>query len=120
MKRIVRETLKAQTDGPEKVYINAVGKGITLERTRSNFGRLCSHALTGYEQFAIREMCEHVVGLKAIIYDGFIAPAQDVGLLEDLVRRRSQEAVGITLEVRLKRKDLSERIPDLERDPYEF
>lgn len=117
MKRIVRGALKTETDGTEKVFINAVGKRLTLEGTPSDFGRLSSHALTGYEQFAIREMCEHVVGLKAIIYDGFIAPDQPVGQLETRVRRRSEEMLGVTLDVRLKTVDLSEPVPDLRPDP---
>ena len=120
MKHIVRKALKSETDGTEKVYINAIGKRLTLQRTPSDFGRLCSHALTGFEQFAIRNMCEHVVGLKAIIYDGFIAPRQPVGPLEEHVRRRSLEALGVTLDVRLRTEDLSEPIPDLERDPEDF
>jgi hypothetical protein len=120
MKRIVREMLKTETDGTEKVYINAVGKRLTLEGTPSDGGRLRSHTLTGYEQFAIREICEHVVGLKAIIYDGFIASAQPVGPLEDRVRRRSQEVLRVTLDVRLKTGNMSEPLPDLERDPSDF
>jgi hypothetical protein len=120
MKRIVHDALKSETDGTEKVRINAVGKRLTLEGSSADFPRLCSHALTGYEQFAIRAMCEKVVGLQAVIYDGFIAPAQPVQALEEQVRRRSYEALGVTLEVRLKTEDLSQRVPDLERDPWDF
>jgi hypothetical protein len=120
MKRIVHDALTSETDGIEKVRINAVGKRLTLARSSADFARLSSHALTGYEQFAIRAMCEQVVGLQAIIYDGFIAPAQPVEPLEEQVRRRSYEALGVTLDVRLKTEDLSQRIPDLERDLWDF
>ena len=120
MKRIVRDALKTETDGTEEVFINAVGKRLMVQGAPSDFGRLCSHALTGYEQFAIRAMCEQVVGLQVIIYDGFIAPAQSVGPLEEQVRRRSNEALGVTLNLRLKTENLSEPIPDLERDRGDF
>jgi hypothetical protein len=120
MKRIVGDALKSETDGAEKVCINAVGKHLTLQGTPADFPRVCSHILTGYEQFAIRAMCEQVVGLQAIIYDGFIAPAQPVERLEEQVRKRSYEALGVTLDVRLKTEDLSQRIPDVERDLWDF
>jgi hypothetical protein len=120
MKRIVHDAPKSETDGTEKVRINAVGKRLTPERSSADFPRLCSHALTGYEQFAIRAMCEKVAGLQAVIYDGFIAPAQPVEALEEQVRRRSYEALGVTLDMRLKTEDLSQRVPDLERDPWDF
>lgn len=76
--------------------------------------------MTGYEQFAIREMCKQVVGLQAIIYDGFIAPAQAVEPLEERVRRRSTQALGITLDVRIKTHDVSQGIPTLERASVDF
>jgi hypothetical protein len=120
MKRIVREVLKVETDGTERVFLNAVGKSLQLNPTASNFGRLCSHALTGYEQFAIREMCGQVVGLQAIIYDGFLAPAQPVAPLAERVRARSKEVLGVSLDVRLKAKDLAEPLPDLECDSGDF
>jgi hypothetical protein len=74
----------------------------------------------GYEQFAIREMCEQIAGLQAIIYDGFIAAPQPLGPMEEHVRKRSKEALGVTLDVRLKATDLSERIPDLQHDSGDF
>jgi hypothetical protein len=120
MKRIVREVLRVETDGTEKVFLNAVGKPLQLKPSASDFGRLCSHALTGYEQFAIREMCGQVVGLQAIIYDGFLAPAQPVAPLEEQVRTRSKEVLGVALDVRLKAKDLAKPLPDLEGDSGDF
>jgi hypothetical protein len=120
MKRIVREVLKWEMEGGERVYINAVGKRLTLHNSSADFRRLCSHVLTGYEQFAIREMCDGVVGLQAVIYDGFIAPAQSVGPLEEQVRRKSTEALGVTLDMRLKAQDLCKPVPDLKRDPSGF
>jgi hypothetical protein len=120
MKRIVRDVLRMETDGIEKVFINAVGKRLRPNRGASDFGRLCSHALTGYEQFAIREMCGQVVGLQAIIYDGFIAPAQPLVHLEERVRARSKEVLNVALDVRLKTKDLAEPIPDLQGDSRDF
>jgi hypothetical protein len=120
MKRVVREVLRVETDGTETVFLNAVGKPLQLNRSASDFGRLCSHTLTGYEQFAIREMCGQVVGLQAIIYDGFLAPAQPVAPLEEQVRRRSKEALGVTLDLRLKITDVSQRIPDLQHDSADF
>ena len=120
MKRVVREGLEAETCGDEKVYVNAVGKRLALLKRPADFGRLCSHALTGYEQFAVQAMCTEVDSLQAIIYDGFIAPPQPVEPLEQQVRRRSQETLGVALEVRLKAQSLSDPIPELERDPGDF
>jgi hypothetical protein len=120
MKRIVRKVLKVESDGGEQVYVNAVGKRLALKQRPGDFGRLCCHALTGFEQFAIREMCGQAAGLQAIIYDGFIASPQPVSRLEELVRKRSTEEFGVTLDLRLRTTSLSEPVPDLRGDAGDF
>ena len=99
------------------MFTNAVGARLTVTDEVRSFGKICSHILTGYEQFAIREVCELVNGLQAIIYDGFIAPPQPTAPLEQKLRERSEEVLGLPLDLRFKIQDMSEPIPEPEPDP---
>jgi hypothetical protein len=114
MKRVIKEVLVPETDGKDRCHVNAVGATLQAEGTSRDFGRLCAHALTGFEQFAIREMCRQATGIQAVIYDGFIAPPQPAEPLEEHVKRRSAEELGITLDLQLQQADLSARQPEPE------
>ena len=120
MKRIISDVLRWDTDGEGKIAVNAVGATLRPMQKPADFGRLCAHVLTGYEQFAIRELCRRAAGLKAIIYDGFIALGQRTDVLEEQVRQRSREQLGVTLDVQLKAMHFAKRLPDPERDPCDF
>ena len=121
MKRIVCELGELSSDGGSEVLVNAVGAVRRLDGPKQpSFGSKCAHLLAGYEQFAIREVCKAIEGLQAIIYDGFICPPQPVEQLERLIRDRSSERLGVTLDLKLKETDLSSPIPDLEREPWDF
>jgi hypothetical protein len=121
MKRIVEEAGEIRDEGGKKVLVNAVGAALPLDGPRRpSFGSKCAHLLAGYEQFAIREVCQQVEGLQAVIYDGFIAPPQPVEPLEELIRKCSEDGLGFTLDLQLKETDLSAPIPDLEGDPWDF
>jgi len=120
MKRLIDQT-PSEKDGPASVFTNAVGARLSVTGERRDFGRLSAHLLTGYEQFAVREFCGQAEGLQGIIYDGFIAKPQEAPALEDHVRRRSKELLGVTLDLRLKRDDaLSDAMPNIERDEGDF
>jgi hypothetical protein len=120
LKRILKDASWTHSDGSESVGVNAVGRALVLRRNRSDFGRICSHMLTGFEQFAIRTMCAQAVGVVAVIYDGFIAPSQPTERLKDAVRRASESRLGFALDVRLKAQALSAQIEDPSRAPWDF
>jgi hypothetical protein len=119
MKQVIRHADRVR-DGRETVFVNSVKTPLVVEGTAADFGRLSCHLLTGYEQFAIREFCRLAKGIQGIIYDGFIAAPQSTVELEEHVRARSTEVLGVTLDLRLKQEDLSGPMPDLEPDPNEF
>jgi hypothetical protein len=98
----------------KRVYVNAVGAELKTEPAPSRGrirkrGRIWSHLLTGYEQFAMRAICPHVPGLVAIIYDGFLAPWIAVEPLEQHVRESSRNALGIELDMELKAEPFGAR-----------
>ncbi len=120
LRHVVAEASGRETDGKETVFVNAVGARLTTTDERREFGRICAHLLTGYEQFAIREASQLVSGLQAIIYDGFIAPPQPTPPLEKHLRERSEAVLGFSLDLRFGIQDLSEPLPDREPDPWDF
>jgi hypothetical protein len=77
------------------------GVGLPLLRAAPR-GELASHLFTGYEQLAIRALCSSVTDLRALIYDGFIAPPQDTTRLEEHARQETERQLGFPLAVRLK------------------
>ena len=95
------------------VIENALGKTVTLDGSISKYQpKAAAHLLAGWEQFAIRAMCPLVSGLKAIVFDGFIAQQQQsVDPLESAVRTMSQDLLGFKLDVRLKVQPF--KAPDL-------
>lgn len=109
MDRIRREAL-SERDGKDILIPNAVGAVLRTTGSWREGPRINSHLLTGYEQFAIREVGRRTAGLQAIIYDGFIAPRQDVAVLEQHIRASSSQPLGFTLQLRLTMKDLSDPI----------
>ena len=117
MKRIIQESTK-ERDGRDMVFLNAVGARLQVSRERSDFGKICAHLLTGYEQFAIRTVSRHVEGLRGIIYDGFVALPQRTCGLEAHIQAASVKVLGLKLDLRLKQQDLSEPVPDVEPDGY--
>lgn len=113
LRRVMQEVPQYVTDGQRKLVINAVGQardtqGLTL-------GQISSHVLTGFEQFAIRAACRRVVDLQAIIYDGFIAPPQAVGPLEDAIREESSRRLGISLNLGIKETSFASQISGCRR-----
>lgn len=107
-------------DGKDTMLVNAVGAELRLRHGKRRPGAEAMHLLAGLEQFAIREACSRVPSLQAVIYDGFIAPPVPVGPLEEAIRERSREELGITLDLELKQEDLSEPLADPEPDPWDF
>jgi hypothetical protein len=120
LKRLIGDAEWIQSDGSDSIAVNAVGQALVLRRDRSDFGRTCSHMLTGLEQFAIRTMCRQAAGVVAVIYDGFIAPTQPTEALERAVRDASQIHLGYSLNVGLKAQALSAQIEDPSRAPWDF
>ena len=100
--------------------VNAVGRPLELGANGQSIGQLHAHLLTGFEQLAIRAACRKVQGLQAIVYDGFIAPPQDVAPLEEAIREESSRALGFPLDLKLKRQAFSRPIEDREPDPSDF
>jgi hypothetical protein len=118
MRRIIERTSRA-TVNRKAAYINAVGAELYVD-TRTEHGAICSHILTGYEQWVIREMCRGNAGLRAVIYDGYISEPVDVASLERRVRQRSKEQLGIELDMKLSRKDFSVPFESPRRQATEF
>ncbi|HXC24854.1 MAG TPA: hypothetical protein VNU46_02990 [Gemmatimonadaceae bacterium] len=115
MVRIVAAMATEATGNTETTYTNVVGATIRVQQKahgkgayrQVDFGRLCAHVLTGYEQWAIREVCSIAVGLEVIIYDGLIAgPGQERTLTEHILHR-STEKLGFPLELRMKEAALT-------------
>lgn len=63
LKRVIKECQVWTSDGGRKVAVNAVGAGLRPDGVPGDYRRLCSHLLTGYEQWAIRLLCAHALGL---------------------------------------------------------
>lgn len=97
--------------GGKKTVRNAVGCVRRLPKGAGRTGKIANHLLTGFEQFAIRSICTEVEGLQAIVYDGFIAPPQDVESLERHLREHSEKALGIPLDLGLKATNISKPLP---------
>jgi hypothetical protein len=118
MQMVVKNHLR-QPDGS---IVNAAGATLEVPegKRKVSFRSACSHILTGYEQFAIREICSRVPGLQAVIYDGFIAPQVPVEPLEANLRVASQEKLGVTLDLKLKVEDLATPMEEPERDEWSF
>lgn len=115
MQQIVKQA--ASVENGKTVYVNAVG---CEAPSSASYHTVCSHLLSGYEQWVIREMCRGVNGLTAIIYDGFIAERIEVKALEERVRQRSSEELGITLDMRLSARDFSVPFEEPQRDAWDF
>jgi hypothetical protein len=103
MKKITARALTAVSDGKETVYLNAVGAVLRPGKGQKGALQKCSHVLTGFEQFAIRRVCREVRSLRAIVFDGFIAPDQDHSGWSGLIERESYEALGIPLRLHLEK-----------------
>lgn len=100
---------------------NAIGKTLTLTDSEfgghgNGWGRAASHLLTGFEQYAIRHVCKYVHNLQAIIYDGFIAPEQDIAQLNAHLADLDTGFMGLRLNLTLSSTDLSAPVPDMECD----
>lgn len=101
---------ETNSDGETRTCTNAVGAMMHLQHrvgprnaySQSDFRKLCAHVLTGYEQWAIREVCTIASGLQVVIYDGFIAAPNQREALTAHLLRRSTEVLGFPLELRLK------------------
>lgn len=119
MRRVI-DAADRSRDGKQTAFVNAVGAPLEVTRTRADFGRLCCHLITGYEQFAIREMIGRASNVQAVIYDGFIASPQSTQQLEEHIRTTSSRSLGVTLDLRLKTEDISERMPSPQKDDFEF
>ncbi len=95
--------LPGERDGTATVFVNAVDGVLRPDgRGRVTAGQKASHLLTGLEQLAVRSVCPHVRGLRGVIYDGFIAEAQDTGAWAAHVREASRRRLGFPLEVSFK------------------
>ena len=108
--RVIPEVTEMVRDGRRTVTVNAVGQA--RETQGLSMGKVISHILTGFEQFAIRAACRSATGLQAIIYDGFIAAPQAVAPMEAAIREESARRLGLTLNLRLKRAPFSFEIAD--------
>jgi hypothetical protein len=93
------------------VYVNAVGAELKTEGNQGDFARICSHLLTGYEQYAMRTLCPFVPGLTAVVYDGFLAPRTAVAPLVERVRERSRNELAIELDMTLEATPLDQQEP---------
>lgn len=115
MKLIVAAMPTETTGKAETTYTNAVGAKLRLpDKARAqgtyrekDFGKLCSHVLTGYEQWAIREVCSIAAGLKVVIYDGIIAEPGQKQAFADQVHDRSTALLGFPLRLDIKEAKLS-------------
>lgn len=107
-------------EGRDHSLTNATGNTYTMTKSRSDFGKAASCLLTGFEQWVIREICRHMPGLQGIIYDGFVAPEQNVGAMETQLRQRSTATFGFPLEVSIKATPLSSTPTAYEPDPGDF
>lgn len=108
MRRVVEECGSRERDGGDVVLTNSVGARLRLKNGRRDRSQEAMHLLAGYEQFAIREACKKVPNLQAIIYDGFVAPSMSVEVLEETIRERSSQELGLTLNLEIKTEDLSD------------
>ena len=118
--RVLAATARVEWADEALFTVNAVGRRLELEVPGQRSGRVHAHLLTGFEQFAIRAACRRAEGLMAIVYDGFIAPPQDVGVMEEAIREESLRELGFPLDLRLKREAFSRPIEDREPDPDDF
>ena len=110
LSQVIPQVMQSIREGSHTVAVNAVGQALVIDGASQ--GRLYSHALTGFEQFAIRACCRRVRDPQAVVYDGFIAPPQEVGPLEESIREESSGHLGFTLDLRIKRKSFSSPIVD--------
>ena len=108
--RVIPQVTEYVRDGGRTVVVNAVGQA--RETQGLSRRKVFSHVLTGFEQFAIRTACQRVRDLQAVVYDGFIAPPQDVVPLQAAIREESSKRLGLTLRLQLKRKPFSDPIVD--------
>ncbi len=117
MKEIIRAHSK------NNVIVNVLGKELQLDDRSNdftNFGKSASHILVGYEQYAIREICQKVEGLKAIIYDAFVAAPQSVEPLEEFIREKSRKELGVALEINLTATRFADLLPSVSAEPTDF
>ena len=98
--------------------VNAVGA--FLDPSTSTAAQKRSHLLTGYEQFAVQTMLERLRGVRAVLFDGWIAPRTDPGPLVEAVRERAQAIFRLDLKMELEVSDLSTPPPNFGRDPADF
>jgi hypothetical protein len=116
----VTNRLQRETDGPHLVMTNAVGAALRLDGNTRDYVRMCAHVLTGYEQWAVHDVCSRVAGLQAVIYDGFIATRQATEGLEAGLRQRSGAMLGVTLDLTLKAEPFDCEFPEPERAPWDY
>jgi hypothetical protein len=102
MSALVQHETPTKTKGRPTAFVNAVQKKLIVKRGSSDYSKICSHLLTGWEQFAVREICSQVQSLGAVCYDGVIAPAQSTDHWSQLVRDRSAETLGFPLDITIK------------------
>jgi hypothetical protein len=88
-----------------------VGAELKTEGNQGDFARICSHLLTGYEQYAMRTLCPLVPGLTAVVYDGFLAPPTAVAPLMERVRECSQRELGVPLDMKLEATPFDQQVP---------
>lgn len=111
MKWLLKHAAKWDSANGQRTLTNAVGCELVLKGKRGDSGRAYSHYLTGYEQFAIRQMCSRTASLQAVIYDGFIAKPLNTAMLEKHVQVASRQHFGFSLGLRLKAETLGTQLP---------
>ena len=110
VKRIIAGATRERTTTAHSL-VNAAGSVLQRDCTTST-GRQAAHLLTGYEQFAIRAMLTDETEVRAIVYDGFIAPPLDLQVLEDRVTRAAMSQLGFPLELRLRAEPFTNTITE--------
>lgn len=118
--RVLGPAARPRTTDGITCLVNMVGQPSPPEEPGSGLGRLYAHLLTGLEQLAMRAACRKAHGVQAVVYDGFIAPPQDVAPLEEAIQEESSRILGFPLELKLKREAFSRAIEDREPDPWDF
>ena len=88
---------------------NIVGK----ETTAKNKGSRLSHVLTGYERWCLETVCRDFDDTQCLIYDGWISPDRDVSELENRILERSITELGFPIDMRIKRKPISDSVDDI-------
>lgn len=117
--KVIRDRAeRIELDG-HQVPVNILGLPLKGKTKKPTAAEEAAHLLAAYEQLLIRSMCSIVTDLRAVIYDGFIAPPQDPSKLEDHARAESERLLGFPLKVSLKATPFVTP-EDPEADPSDF